>query len=246
MTSAIPVHIALVDRSGEIDQAELAKVAGALNAQVQNDFVPIWRVAATVGVYPAIPASNGIWAIVIETQLDQPGALGYHTDDHNQPIAHIQYTENYTTTVSHELLEMLADPFGNRVTDALCPANTNYSDFGLSSATDPVSYLVEVADPCEASNYPIAGVDVADFLLPGYYRSAPGPGVSYSHTGFIKKPREVAEGGYVSFSNHKGEWYQVFNSGGHISVSDLGHFDKQSFGSLREWADQTARQIRGS
>lgn len=245
-TSAIPVHVALVDQTGKIDQAELAKVSGALNAQVQNDFVPVWKVAATVGAYPAIPDSNGIWAIVIQTQLDVPDALGYHTDKNNQPISYIEYTPNYTHTVSHELLEMLADPFGNHVTDALCPQGTNYSDFGLSSANDPVAYLVEVADPCERTSYLVAGVDVSDFLLPSYYRSAPGPGVSYSHTGALKQPREVDNGGYVSFANSKGEWYQVFNRGGQLSVSDLGHFDKANFSSLREWTDLKSRQYRAN
>lgn len=244
MTCAIPVHVALVDQSGKVDIAELAKVAGALNAQVQNDFVPIWKVAATVGAYPAVPESPGMWAIIIQTQLNQPGALGYHTDTNNQPVSYVEYTPDYTVTVSHELLEMLADPFGSRVTDALCPMDSTYSDFGLSSPTDPVSYLVEVADPCESHDYLVAGVDVSDFLMPGWYRSAAGPGVFYSHTGALKSPREVDVGGYVSFSNSKGEWFQVFNQNGTLSVSDLGKFDKTAFGAIREWVDQKAREYR--
>lgn len=244
MTSAIPVHVALVDQTGKIDPHELATVAGALNSQVQNDFVPIWSVAATVGAYPTAPANT--WAIIVQTKLDQPGALGYHTDNNNQPISYVEYTPDYSVTVSHELLEMLADPYGSRVTSALCPQDTNYSDFGLQSAQDPVSYLVEVSDPCESKSYLIGGVDVSDFLLPGWYRSAPGPGVSYSHTGFLTSPREVADGGYASFSNHNNEWWQVFNTNGQLAVSDLGSYDKASYGALREWIDEKAQEYRSA
>src|SRR5262249_1031572 len=54
------------------------------------------------------------WPIVILDDIEEPGAAGYHTDQNGQPFALVQADSNWVLTVSHECLEMLADPFGNR------------------------------------------------------------------------------------------------------------------------------------
>lgn len=244
MSYAIPVHIAIVDDTKSIPHTDLARLVGSLNSQIQNDFSSIWHVIATVGFYPEGPSST--WAIHIQNQLDDPNALGYHTDDGNQPIAFVELTEDYSVTVSHEMLEMLADPFGNRTTSARLPAGAenSYARFGLANQYALVQYLVETCDPPEAASYPIAGIEVSDFLLPPWYRSAPGPGYTYSHTGACSKPRQVADGGYVSFGTPSGEWFQIFNQGSRLSFSDLGKFNKEKYGSIREWTDEHSRAFR--
>jgi hypothetical protein len=252
MTTAIPVHVALVDKTGKLDAAELAAVSGALNEQVQADFAPVWHVRATVGYWPSAPAGNpdttrtNTWQIVIEKDLDQPGALGYHTDELNQPVSYVEYTSDWSVTVSHECLEMLADPFGNRLHAARLPQGLeDYEKFGLAHVSSRVHYLLEVGDPCEATSYEVGGVDLSDFLLPAWYRTSKlNVGGAYSRAGGCSEPREVADGGYVSFSNGAGEWFQVFNQGGDLQVSDLGKFDRADHGSLREFVDQAARETR--
>lgn len=241
-TKAIPVHVALVDDTGKLGALVLAELAGALNEQIQSDFAPVWGVAATVGAYPAAPP--GTWAVHIQEKLDQPGALGYHTDVHNQPIAYVQLDGGVTVTVGHETLEMLADPWGNRMHAAHLPSGVDYTQFGLRSARSPVQYLLEVCDPCEETSYEVGGVQVSDFLLPGWYRTSPAKALAYSHAGGCSAPRQVADGGYVSFAVPSGEWFQIFNESGSLQVQDLGHFDKTAFGSLREWADSCAREHR--
>lgn len=245
MTAAIPVHVALVDDTGEYGLTKLQALAGALNEQIQADFAPVWKVAATVGAYAKAPA--GTWAVHIKRSLNQPGALGYHTDKNRQPIAYVELTDTVEVTVSHETLEMLADPYGSRPHKAQLPQGlaAKFGQFGLGSPTDQVSYLLEVCDPCEETSYPVGGIELSDFLLPPFYRSAPGPHVQYSHAGGCTLPRQVANGGYVSFSNPEtGEWFQVFNEGGQLQVSDLGQFDASRYGSLREWTDEHARNHR--
>src|SRR5438128_10615493 len=102
-TAAIPVHVALVDASGSVDAAELAGVAGALNEQVQADFAPMWKVAASVGAYPSAPP--GTWRIELQDGIDQQGAAGYHADDHHQPYSKVDLTAgDWSVTASHELL----------------------------------------------------------------------------------------------------------------------------------------------
>jgi hypothetical protein len=196
-----------------------------------------------VGVWDAPPPNT--WQIHIQQQLDQPGALGYHTDNNNQPVAYVMVTDSTSVTVSHELLEMLGDPFGSRMTTAALPQNVDPSQVGLS-AGQRVHYLLELCDPCENASYQTGGVAVSDFLLPSWYRTAPSPCVQYSKTGYCKNPREVADGGYVSFSNDAQEWFQVFNQNGTLSVQDIGKFNKADFGSLREWVDSKAREHRAA
>ena len=245
MSSAIPVHIALVDATGRIDQADLAAVAGALNEQVLADFAPVWHVRASVGAYTSVPPAT--WQIVIQAKLDEPGALGYHTDDvHNQPISYVALTRDWTATVSHECLEMLADAFGNRMHAARLPKGLEpaYEQFGLKHESSRVHYLVEVCDPCEATSYEVGGVPLSDFLLPTWYRTwPPAPGVAYSKVGGCTEPRQVASGGYVSFCNSEGNWYQCMNDGG-LQVEDLGKFDRTKYATLREFSDSCARARR--
>lgn len=244
-TAAIPVHVAIVDDTHQVSQADLAQLAAALNEQIQADFAPVWKVAATVATYAKAP--GGTWAVHIQKTLDQPGALGYHTDKNNQPIAYVELTDTVSVTVSHEVLEMLADPFGNRMHACQLPQGlaARFGEFGLSSPVERIHCLLEVCDPPEAVSYQVGGVAMSDFLLPPWYRSAPGPHVAYSHAGGCTQPRQIADGGYVSFANAGGEWYQVFNQSGQLQVSDIGHFDASSHGSLREWTDEKARDYRG-
>src|SRR5947209_4242317 len=239
-TAAIPVHVALVDETGKIDPKDLATLAGAMSEQIQHDFAPVWHVKASVGAYPSAPA--GTWAVLIREKLDAPGALGYHTDSQHQPLAYVEMTEDYTTTVSHEVLEMLADPWGSRMHTAELPMGLeqDYARFGLHAPNGRISYLLEVCDPCEATKYSVGGVQLSDFLLPTWYRTSPRAAVSYSQVGGCAKPREVAADGYVSFGTPSGEWYQVFNQGGSMQVKELGKFNKGRYGSLREWTDERA------
>jgi hypothetical protein len=238
----IPVHVALVDLSGKIARSDLQEVAGALNEQVQSDFAPEWHVKATVGAYDAVkdipPAT---WTIMLREDIGEPGALGFHSDDHNQPFALVDSDAgDWTVTASHELLEMLADPWGNRLHTARVPEGVEPGNVGLTHHHVRVQYLVEVCDPPEMAFYEIGGVKVSDFLLKDWYRTQPRPSRAYSHMGYCQEPRQVAPQGYVSFAVGP-EWWQVHNVGGQIKLSHLGRFDRQEFASLREFSDHHAR-----
>jgi hypothetical protein len=239
---AIPVHVALVDDTKAIDHAQLVEVAGALNEQVQADFAPKWHVRATVGVYDEVPPNT--WGIHIQSKLDEPGALGYHTDQNHVPISYVMITDGWPATVSHELLEMLADPWGSRLHRAGLPAGLEdqAQSLGLRTQHSYVHYLLEVCDPCEATSYEVGGVQLSDFLLPSWYRTNPALHPAYSFASGCQFAREVSDGGYVSFcvGNH---WYQVFNQQGKLNLSDLGVFDG-STATLREWTDRKAREFR--
>jgi hypothetical protein len=233
---AMPVHVALVDSSATVSAADLAEVAGALNEQVQADFVPVWRVSATVGAYPSAPP--GTWKIELRQVIPGSGALGFHTDAHHQPFALVDVDAgDWTVTASHELLEMLGDPFGNRLhTAAALP--------GWSGKSRRVRYLVELCDPCEAFTYEVGGVPVSDFLLPSFYRSSPRGVVGYSHLGRLTEPLQVADGGYISFVDPADEHvWQRFVRDGQVDDKDWGP-QQLAAEMLRERSDNLAAQFR--
>jgi hypothetical protein len=236
----IPVHVALVDESSTVGAAALAEVAGALNEQVQRDLAPAWHVRATVGAYPQAPAHT--WAIRLRTDISEPGALGYHSDQDRQPFSLVDVDAGeWTVTASHELCEMLCDPFGSRMHGAV-----SYPDWEGHGSSPRVRYLVEVCDPPERSSYEVGGVAVSDFVLPAFYRSSYLAGSGhYDVLGVLSAPLRVAEGGYISFMDpHTREWWQLFVSGGSREFQNIGRFDSAAFASLREFSDHHARLRR--
>lgn len=243
-SSVIPVHVGIVDFTGQVAMQEIASLCGALNAQVSGEFLNIWKARASVGPYNS--AQDRMWQVQIKKKLDVPGALGYHTTRLGQPISYVMYTRDYGTTVGHEVLEMLADPSGNRMHGGRLPwgMEGRYKDFGLKTKNSHVSYLVEVCDPPEAFSYEMGEVALTDFITPDWYDSNYVEGTRYSWAGGCKYPREVADGGYVSFCTPDDTWWQVFNTRGHLQISNLGKFDRNEFGSLRVFTDLQARTFR--
>src|SRR4051812_14500891 len=109
-------HVALISESPSIGLEEVVVVAAALNKQAVRDFGPIWDVDATVDAFARLDDMPvGYWPIVIRDDIDASGAAGYHSDDNGQPFSLVQADTNWSLTASHELMEMLGDPFGNRL-----------------------------------------------------------------------------------------------------------------------------------
>jgi hypothetical protein len=235
-TAAMPVHVALVDATGTVPAADLAEVAGALNEQVQADFARAWHVVATVGAYPSAPP--GTWRIELRKEIPG-GGFGFHADAHNQPFALVDVDAGqWTVTASHELLEMLGDPWGNRLHSAAALP-------GWAGASRRVRYLVELCDPCTSFTYEVAGVAVSDFLLPSFYRSSPRGTHRYSHLGALTEPLQVGEGGYICFTDPADEHvWQRFVIDGEVQDKDWG-VQPPATQMLRERSDALAAAYRG-
>lgn len=188
----LTAHVAIVSDESSITAAELANVAGALSKQISRDFGPIWEVNADVAAYEALEAVPlDYWPIIIKDDIGDPSAAGYHEDKHGQPLALVKYDSSWSLTASHECLEMLADPFGRRVIAGESPVKNQ----------GRVNFLVEVCDPCEASEcaYTINGVQVSDFYTPHFFDPVQSAGVRYSYTGKLDAPRQVLKDGYLSW-----------------------------------------------
>jgi hypothetical protein len=227
----VSTNVALVDETGRIPAADLSRVAAALSKQVANDFAPVWGIKATVSAFPNLASvPSGHRPIIVQDRLDEPGALGYHTDKNGQPYALVMFTHSYSLTCSHELLEMLADPLGNNLLTSRPVARHEHN----------VQYLVEVCDPCEDANfaYTIDGVLVSDFYTPAYFQAHRAPGTKYDFTGHIEHPRQVLRGGYLSWLNlDNNHIEQEVYFGIQPEVRDLGDASQRGGMSLREFVD---------
>jgi hypothetical protein len=223
-------HIALVAETREIPASELTSVAAALQKQVMRDFSPIWEVQGTVDAFPHLEdVPVGYWPIVVSDNFHDPDQAGVHLDKHGQPIALVQHSQSWSLSASHECLEMLTDPFGNRLIAGQSPKE----DQGR------VEFLLESCDPCASSNhaYTVNGVLVSDFITPHYFDPVSSAGVRYSFTGAITNPRDVLPGGYLSWHDPLTDhWWQAIFFGENKEFKDNGVFEQAR--SLRETIDK--------
>lgn len=216
------VQVALVSQSKSVPFNEVALVSAALQKQVTRDFGPVWNVQATVDSFEKLnQVPVGYWPMVVRDDVrSKQQAEGIHLDKNGQPFALIQSSDDWALTASHEALEMLADPFGERVIAGPAPKE--------AKGQKRVEYLVEVCDPSEADafGYTVNDVLLSDFYYPAFFDPVAATGVRYSFTGAIKKPRTILKGGYISWHNPPDDhWYQLtWFSGKKPALRDLGVF----------------------
>jgi hypothetical protein len=226
-------HVAIVSDVPEIDIAMLTRVSAALQLQVTRDFGPAWGIEATVDAFARLEdVPVGYWHVVIQDKLDDPRALGYHKTANGQPYALVLLTQSWSLTASHEVLEMLGDPSGDRV----------FAGPSIDPNQGRVEYIFEVCDPCEGDQYAyrVNGVLVSDFYTPPFL----GPeteGVRYSFTGALEGPRSILPGGYISWFDPQSEHvFQQTWFGDQPEIVDLSEqTDGRAAGeSLREFVDR--------
>ena len=229
-------QVALVPDGVDIDLTEIVRVSAAVQKQVTRDFSPIWDIKATVDGFATLDQIPlGYWPVMI--MQDVQGAAGFHQDKNGQPFAVVEAGDSWSLTASHEVLEMLADPFGNRVVAGPSPK----PDQGR------VEFLVEVCDPSEDQEfaYTVNDVLVSDFYTPHYFEPVSQDGVRYSFNGKVTKPREVPRGGYLSWHELESDhwWQETFFTGTKSKFNDLGVLDRKN-GSLREMIDALTPQTK--
>jgi hypothetical protein len=228
----LPINLALTSHSDQVAMGDLTEVAAALQKQITRDFAPIWNVDATIAAFSADQIPQGYWPISIEDNLDAfPGAAGIHLNEQdNSPYALVLFGPTWSLTASHEMMEMLADPWGSRTVPGQSPRQ----------AQGRVDFLVEVCDPCEDAQfaYTVNGVTVSDFYTPNYFDPVAAANVRYSFSGAITAPRQVLTSGYLSWFDARRHLFQAMaDQTGAIEILDRGPMTNRERRPLREYVD---------
>jgi len=226
MTTRPTASVAVVNASTVCEDIEIESYIGALQEQVTSDFASVWGADARLqfiaeGEKPDLSS----WWLVILDNSDQAGMLGYHDlTPAGLPIGKVfaktdQDNGLYVSvTMSHELLEMLADPGINMMT-------SSNDDRG-----NPVFYAYEACDACEDDSYgyTIERVRVSDFVYPGWFEGV--MAAQFDHGGHITAPLEILSGGYIGQWTPSTGWTQLTGSSAHGAA----HRSRAGVGSRRE------------
>jgi hypothetical protein len=201
---SLPV-IAVANASTCLTDAQVEAVLPALQKQVTQDFKAYWELDCTLTFLPKNQSlTEGWWQVVVLDNPDQAGALGYHElSSHGTPLGKIfakldlQSGSSWTVTLSHELLEMLADPW------------INWCAF----ADDSKIYALEVCDAVEADNlgYLINDVLVSDFVTPAWFEPTCADRMDFKR--HLSKHLQLGRGGYISIFDPVSGWTQITAKG---------------------------------
>jgi len=229
-------QIALVSEIPGFDPGDLARVSAAIQKQIVQDFAPLWSVMGTIDAFPSLDRVPVGYSSIVVTAKSMGAELGVHYDEAGQPHAVVEWSDSWSISASHECLEMLLDPWGNRL------ENGHLSD----APNARVQFLVEVCDPCQDANYAYMVNDtlVSDFYAPAYFEPVARSGARYSLTGAITRPLQVLPGGYLSwYDPASGNWWQRDADGPPTNLGPL----SPVAGSMRQQVNaRTAHHLAGT
>lgn len=199
--------IALINASTLVPDDEAAKVRDALNWQMDEGFSAAWALNCNVEFVPKgrKPKKKDAWWLVIIDDSDWAGALGYHdlTDD-GFPAGKVfvrdshRYGEPWSVTASHELLEMIADPY---LKDMSGPEENG------------LFYCREVCDAVQDESYQAPnGVEVSNFMLPAWFWIVPAYKGVFDFLKTCRKPFEIRPNGYMPLWSPQKQWHEVYGS----------------------------------
>jgi hypothetical protein len=207
-------QIALVSESPRVSLTDLMPVCAALQKQVTRDLSPVWNIGATVDCFAALEnVPPGYWSVTVMQNPPGQARGGIHEDRSGQPFALVPDDDGWSLSASHEVMEMLVDPFSRFTISGQSPR----------PGQGRVDFLVEICDPCQTFGYSVNGVAVSDFYTPHYFDPVANSAVRYSFTGSIQAPRQVLKGGYLSwFDSVSGHWFQQNLFGSKTRIIDMG------------------------
>src|SRR5688572_1557231 len=106
--------IALVSESAHLSANDLTAASAAIQHQVTKDFAPLWGVTATVAPCASLDSlPAGSWPVVVRDDIgiNVPGI--HLSDGQAKAFALVLFTgSRWTVPLSQEILNMLANPFG--------------------------------------------------------------------------------------------------------------------------------------
>jgi len=211
--------------NGKVSDEELQLVIRAINRQITEDFEPYWSLGATLrlegrsGKEPSkltMPDLRGDAILYLWDKMDLPDALGYH-DQNSRGIPYgfvftdlaKKLDEPWSVTLSHEALELIADPEVNLLVMGPHPADPKRTVF----------HWYEMSDAVQDETYEIDHIKVSNFVLPLYFTGSDEPGgrndfLGRSYKGKTLNSFGVNPGGYIGFYDPKTGKHETFARSG--------------------------------
>lgn len=197
-------QIAVVNSSKRLSDADVAFMVAACDAQV-SECAAAWNIDPTPVVFYAratdLPKSNCRIMDIVD-DLDEPGALGYHTDDLGVIYGRVlaQSVDATSVTLSHECLEELVDPTADK----------------WVKMPDGRDVALEDADPVEGDSYEVEAavlgetrkVKVSNYVLPRWFGATDSG--NFDRLGKLSAPFTMTEGGYMVVRDATGDVENVF------------------------------------
>lgn len=184
--------VGFINGSALVTNSYLQDVVTALQKQVNEDFFPVWGLGVDLNIVSNVGTSDAVIYVVDnqQTPSDQ-GDLGFHDiTDVGIPVGFVfvqtalMNNEKWEVTASHELLELIADPFANLA------ANGTFSG-------NPAFFAYEVCDSVEADQYMIGQIPVSNFVFPSWFIDQTSD--HYDFLGELGSPFSLAAGGFLSY-----------------------------------------------
>jgi phospholipase C len=210
-------QISVVNRTNCIVDREMHRVVRAINRQISEDFEPYWAFGGRLRVEgPAGPDTDleqlkelrGDAILYIIDSAEKNDVLGYHDQNLSGiPFGFVYLDlckavgDEWSTTLSHEALELVGDPQCNLLVQGPDPEDANRT----------VYHFFEMCDAVQAQSYVIDGVTVSNFVLPHYFTPGEEAGGRNDFCGTDLKSFGVSSGGYIGFFDpKKGDYRQYF------------------------------------
>jgi hypothetical protein len=211
--------------NGKLKDEDILPVLRAVNRQIAEDFEPYWSLGATLrleGRSEKDPARltmvdlRGDAILYLWDEVNADDALGFHERSARGIPYGFVFTslsaslgEPWSVTLSHEALELIADPEVNLLVMGPHPADSNKTVF----------HWYEMSDAVQAETYKIDGIAVSNFVLPLYFTGSDEPGgrndfLGRAHRGKTLKSFGVNPGGYVGFYDPELEDHDTFTRRG--------------------------------
>lgn len=206
------IRIGVVSKVKEIDLEQLRKIVVAINKQLALHFAPYWAIEAQATVFSSttlIP--SGYFPVTIEYDIGEDLGGFHGVDDDGIPFGKVRYSSKVSYVLSHEILEMVHNPYLKKFRKTT----------GFKENEDDPLYVEEVADATDGKGYLIDGIEVSNFITPDWFNRVHVENIKYDFLGLLKRPRELYEGGYISWLSVQGEYWQAVKTKGKLLIRKL-------------------------
>ena len=196
-----------ISNDSRVSDRRVGRVVAAIQEQVDLHFFPLWGWRARLVFNPERKQKLKDAMHIVLKNSNRAGDPGYHFSE-GVPEAEVftrspggRLLRDWDATLSHEVLEMIADPGVNLYA---------LGHVRRAGRRRRAFVALEVCDPVQECVYSIGDVKVSDFVTPEWYEPERQRGsTKFSFREAVEAPFELADGGYVdAFVN--GRFITVF------------------------------------